>query len=56
MGSLNQTPIGVFRLVSRPTYADQARASSASASAAAPGTPTERLAGLIGSGDTWTVV
>nr|WP_211752970.1 2-oxoacid:ferredoxin oxidoreductase subunit beta [Nocardioides lianchengensis] len=56
MGYLNQTPIGIFRQVSRPTYDDQARAQVASASEAAPGTPTERLAGLIGSGDTWTVV
>ncbi|MEI5676075.1 2-oxoacid:ferredoxin oxidoreductase subunit beta [Nocardioides sp. CCNWLW212] len=56
MGYLNQTPIGIFRQVSRPTYDDQARAQVAAASEAAPGTPTERLAGLIGSGDTWTVV
>ncbi|WP_244931296.1 2-oxoacid:ferredoxin oxidoreductase subunit beta [Nocardioides sp. W7] len=56
MGYLNQTPIGIFRQVARPTYDDQARAQVTSASEATPGTPTERLAALIGGGDTWTVV
>ncbi|HTW15568.1 MAG TPA: 2-oxoacid:ferredoxin oxidoreductase subunit beta, partial [Nocardioides sp.] len=56
MGYLNQTPIGIFRQVARPTYDDQARAQVASASEATPGTAHERLANLIGSGDTWTVV
>ena len=55
-GYLNQSPIGIFRQVERPTYDDQARAQIATARESAPGTPTERLAALIGGGDTWTVV
>ena len=53
-GYLHQSPIGIFRAVERPTYDDQARAQVATArrhhdrSAA--------LAGLLGGGDTWTVV
>ncbi|MBB3041778.1 2-oxoacid:ferredoxin oxidoreductase subunit beta [Nocardioides soli] len=49
------TPIGIFRQVERPTYDDQARAQLATARQAAPGEPTDRLAALIGSGDTWMV-
>ena len=55
-GYLQQSPIGIFRQVDRPTYDDQARAQVATATEAAPGEPTDRLAGLIGGGDTWTVV
>ncbi len=55
-GYLNQTPIGIFRQVDRPTYDDQARAQISSSIAAAPGSPTERLEALISGGDTWTVV
>ena len=55
-GYLNQSPIGIFRQVERPTYDDQARAQISSSKDAAPGTPTERLAALIAGGDTWTVV
>jgi 2-oxoglutarate ferredoxin oxidoreductase subunit beta len=55
-GYLNQSPIGIFRQVERPTYDDQARSQISSAAAGAPGTPKDRLAGLIGGGDTWTVV
>jgi 2-oxoglutarate ferredoxin oxidoreductase subunit beta len=55
-GYLNQSPIGIFRQVQRPTYDDQARAQIRTTADAAPGTPTDRLAGLIGAGDTWTVV
>jgi 2-oxoglutarate ferredoxin oxidoreductase subunit beta len=55
-GYLNQSPIGIFRQVDRPTYDDQARAQISAATDAAPGTPMEKLAGLIGGGDTWTVV
>ena len=55
-GYLNQSPIGIFRQIQRPTYDDQARAQIRTAADAAPGTPTDRLAGLIGAGDTWTVV
>jgi 2-oxoglutarate ferredoxin oxidoreductase subunit beta len=55
-GYLNQSPIGIFRQVERPTYDDGARAQIASARDAAPGEPIDRLAALIGGGDTWTVV
>ncbi|MBD8870785.1 2-oxoacid:ferredoxin oxidoreductase subunit beta [Nocardioides donggukensis] len=55
-GYLNQSPIGIFRQVERATYDDQARGQIHAATEAAPGTPTDRLAGLIGGGDTWTVV
>jgi hypothetical protein len=54
-GYLNQSPIGIFRQVDRPTYDDQARAQINAAAEAAPGDRSERLAGLIGGGDTWTV-
>jgi 2-oxoglutarate ferredoxin oxidoreductase subunit beta len=55
-GYLNQSPIGIFRQVERPSYDDQARAQVSTAQDAAPGDPSERLAGLIAGGDTWTVV
>ena len=55
-GYLNQSPIGIFRQVDRPTYDDQARGQISSARDAAPGEPADRLAALIGGGDTWTVV
>lgn len=55
-GYLNQSPIGIFRQVERPTYDDQARAQITTASEAAPGEPAQKLAGLIGGGDTWTVI
>ncbi|MEP9362370.1 2-oxoacid:ferredoxin oxidoreductase subunit beta [Nocardioides sp. CN2-186] len=55
-GYLNQSPIGIFRQVERPTYDDGARGQIASAQQAAPGDPSDRLAKLIGGGDTWTVV
>jgi 2-oxoglutarate ferredoxin oxidoreductase subunit beta len=55
-GYLNQSPIGIFRQVERPTYDDQARAQIATAKEAAPGDPQQRLDALINSGDTWTVV
>ena len=55
-GYLNQSPIGIFRQVERPTYDDGARGQIASAQQAAPGDPSERLARLIGGGDTWTIV
>lgn len=53
---LHQAPIGIFRQVERPTYDDQARAQVATAREAAPGDHSDRLAALIGGGDTWTVV
>ncbi|MGZ4487370.1 MAG: 2-oxoacid:ferredoxin oxidoreductase subunit beta [Nocardioides sp.] len=55
-GYLNQSPIGIFRQVERPSYDDGARAQVATAREAAPGEPADRLARLIGGGDTWTVV
>ncbi|GAA4377650.1 2-oxoacid:ferredoxin oxidoreductase subunit beta [Nocardioides caricicola] len=55
-GYLNQSPIGIFRQVERPTYDDGARAQVASAREATPGEPSDRLAALIGGGDTWTIV
>jgi 2-oxoglutarate ferredoxin oxidoreductase subunit beta len=55
-GYLNQSPIGIFRQVERPTYDDQARDQLSAAAAAAPGSAGDRLAGLVGGGDTWTVI
>jgi 2-oxoglutarate ferredoxin oxidoreductase subunit beta len=55
-GVLHRAPIGIFRAVERPTYDDQAREQVATAHAAAPGEPSDKLAALIGGGDTWTVV
>ncbi|CAI9399874.1 2-oxoacid:ferredoxin oxidoreductase subunit beta [Nocardioides sp. T2.26MG-1] len=55
-GYLNQSPIGIFRQVDRPTYDDQARGQVAEAREAAPGDRSERLAALIGGGDTWTII
>jgi 2-oxoglutarate/2-oxoacid ferredoxin oxidoreductase subunit beta len=55
-GVLHQAPIGIFRSVVRPTYDDLARAQVATATAAATGDRTDRLAALIGGGDTWTIV
>jgi 2-oxoglutarate ferredoxin oxidoreductase subunit beta len=55
-GVLHQAPIGIFRSVQRPTYDDQARAQVTQATEAATGDRTDRLAALIGGGDTWTIV
>ncbi len=55
-GYIHQSPIGIFREVERPTYDDQARAQVATARETVTGEPSERLAALIGGGDTWTVV
>jgi 2-oxoglutarate ferredoxin oxidoreductase subunit beta len=55
-GYLNQSPIGIFRQVERPTYDDQARGQIESAAGTDPVSRTDRLAALVGSGDTWTVV
>ncbi len=54
-GVLHQSPIGIVRSVDRPTYDDQARSQLATA---AVGEDDRRaaLAGLVGGGDTWTVV
>lgn len=56
-GYLNQSPIGIFRQVERPTYDDQARAQITTArGGAADDDQQARLASLIGAGDTWTIV
>ena len=54
-GQLHQAPIGIFRQVERTTYDDDARAQVATAQGDTPGDPADRLASLIGGGDTWTV-
>src|SRR3712207_1014993 len=55
-GYLHQAPIGIFRQIERPTYDDQARAQITQAQESVSGEPTDRLASLIGGGDTWAVV
>ncbi|MGA8247724.1 MAG: 2-oxoacid:ferredoxin oxidoreductase subunit beta [Nocardioides sp.] len=55
-GYLNQSPIGIFRQVERPTYDDLARDQIAEAATQVSGAATKRLGALIGGGDTWTVV
>src|SRR5665811_1102696 len=54
-GYLNQAPIGIFRNVQHLTYDDLAREQ---VTTSAPGAEdaSEALAGLLNSGDTWTVV
>jgi 2-oxoglutarate ferredoxin oxidoreductase subunit beta len=53
-GVLKYAPVGIFRQVDAPTYDDQTRDQIVTASQ---GTPdkAEALAGLLASGDTWTV-
>ncbi len=54
-GILKHAPVGIFRQVEAPTYDDQAREQIVTASQ---GTAdrADALAGLLASGDTWTVV
>ncbi len=54
-GVLHQAPIGIFRQVEHPTYDDLAR-EQITVAAQGTGDRTEALAGLLASGDTWTVV
>ena len=54
-GRLHHAPIGIFRQATRPTYDDLARDQIAQAAAGVNGSPEDRLAALIGGGDTWTV-
>ena len=54
-GYLNQAPIGIFRQVDHPTYDDLAREQIQTATAGETDT-RQALAGLLNSGDTWTVV
>ena len=49
-GYLNQSPIGIFRQVERPTYDDQTRAQVTRG-----GASTGELQALIDGGDAWTV-
>ncbi|MEU4565542.1 2-oxoacid:ferredoxin oxidoreductase subunit beta [Micromonospora sp. NPDC023956] len=53
---LSNTPIGVFRSVHRPTYDSVVQTQVAEAKAAATETPEQQLAGLLNSGDTWTIL
>ena len=52
---LRNTPIGVFRSVDRPSYDSAITAQLDAAKAKSTGTPEEQLAGLLNSGDTWTI-
>ncbi|MEE6259438.1 2-oxoacid:ferredoxin oxidoreductase subunit beta [Plantactinospora sonchi] len=54
--ALRNTPIGIFRNVERPTYDSVVQGQLESARAKATGTPDEQLAGLLNSGDTWTIL
>ncbi|SCL18174.1 2-oxoacid:ferredoxin oxidoreductase subunit beta [Micromonospora inyonensis] len=53
---LSNTPIGVFRSVNRPTYDSVVQTQVAEARAAVSETPEQQLAGLLNSGDTWTIL
>ncbi|GAA1887496.1 2-oxoacid:ferredoxin oxidoreductase subunit beta [Asanoa iriomotensis] len=53
---LRNTPIGVLRQVERSSYDERVREQTDSAKAKATGTPEEQLAGLLTSGDTWTIL
>jgi 2-oxoglutarate ferredoxin oxidoreductase subunit beta len=52
---LRHTPIGVFRSVRRPTYDNLVQDQLERARSHATGTAEEQLAGLLASGDTWTI-
>jgi 2-oxoglutarate ferredoxin oxidoreductase subunit beta len=54
-GVLAHAPVGIFRQVEQPTYDDLARDQIATARQGSP-QPADALAGLLASGDTWTVV
>ncbi len=54
-GVLKHAPVGIFRQVEMPTYDDQAREQIVTASQGT-GDKPDALAGLLASGDTWTVV
>ncbi len=53
-GVLSHAPVGIFRQVESATYDDQAREQLVTASQGNP-EKVEALAGLLSSGDTWTV-
>src|SRR5262249_39685221 len=52
---LRNTPIGVFRAVSRPSYDDLVRGQIDAAKAKVAGGPEDELAKLLNTGDTWTI-
>lgn len=52
---LRHTPIGVFRQVARPSYDNLVQQQLTAARKKADGTPEEQLAGLLATGDTWTI-
>ncbi|WP_433389597.1 2-oxoacid:ferredoxin oxidoreductase subunit beta [Micromonospora sp. KLBMP9576] len=52
---LRNTPIGVFRSVDRPSYDSVVQAQLAAAKEQVTETPEQQLAGLLASGDTWTI-
>jgi len=54
-GYIHRAPIGIFRSVEKPTYDDLAREQVARALQGT-GDAHDALAGLLGGGDTWTVV
>jgi len=54
-GVLSHAPVGIFRQVKAATYDDSAR-EQVSVAAQGTGDRREALAGLLSSGDTWTVV
>ncbi|MFI6760408.1 2-oxoacid:ferredoxin oxidoreductase subunit beta [Micromonospora sp. NPDC050417] len=53
---LRNTPIGVLRSVSRPSYDSIVQEQVRSAQATQTETPEQQLAGLLNSGDTWTIL
>ncbi|MET7671834.1 2-oxoacid:ferredoxin oxidoreductase subunit beta, partial [Micromonospora luteifusca] len=53
---LRNTPIGVFRSVDRPSYDNVVQGQLAAAKATVTETPEQQLAGLLASGDTWTIL
>ncbi|WBB65191.1 2-oxoacid:ferredoxin oxidoreductase subunit beta [Micromonospora sp. WMMD812] len=53
---LRNTPIGVFRSVDRPSYDSVVQTQLEAARAKVTETPEQQLAGLLSSGDTWTIM
>ncbi len=54
-GVLSHAPVGIFRQVEASTYDDQAREQIQMAGQGTPDDTADALAGLLASGDTWTV-
>jgi len=52
---LRHSPIGVFRAVDRPSYDSMVRTQVDAARAKLTDEPDAALAGLLNSGDTWTI-